>query len=142
MIEAHAGDHPEEQAELLSLHFLRAENFDKAWRYSTIAGEEARSSYANVEAAEFYRRAQAAGRRLPDIPAAEYARVSEALADVLELAGLYDESDRALQVCRKWVEDDAAWQARLMGKQGFFTNGRETFPMPSSGSAAGSNCSR
>ena len=118
VIEAHSSDHPEEQAELLSLHFLRAENYDKAWRYSTIAGEEARSSYANVEAAEFYRRAQAAGRRLPNIPASEYARVSEALADVLELAGLYDESDRALQTARKSVEADVGWQARLMGKQG------------------------
>ncbi len=54
VIEARSGDHPEEQAELLSLHYLRGEDFDKAWHYATLAGDEARSSYANVEAAEFY----------------------------------------------------------------------------------------
>ena len=118
MIEARSGDHPEEQAELLSLHYLRGEDFDKAWHYATLAGDEARSSYANVEAAEFYRRAQLAGRRLPKIPPSEFARVSEALADVLELAGLYDEADRALKDARKSVADNPGWQARLMGKQG------------------------
>ena len=110
VIEARSGDHPEEQAELLSLHYLRGEDFDKAWHYATLAGDEARSSYANVEAAEFYRRAQLAGRRLPKIPPSEFARVSEALADVLELAGLYDEADRALNDARKSVADNPGWQ--------------------------------
>lgn len=118
VIETRSGDHPEEQAELLSLHYLRGENFNKAWHYATLAGDEARGSYANVEAAEFFRRAQVAGRRLPEIPASEYARVCEALGDVLELAGLYDDADRALRDARRSVPEDPIWQARLMGKQG------------------------
>ena len=48
---------PEDEAELLSLHFFHAHEFAKAWRYSRVAGERAQAIYANVEAAAFFERA-------------------------------------------------------------------------------------
>ena len=62
-----AGDDPEEWAHSLSLHYLSAQRFEEAWRYSLVAAEKARSVYANVEAAEFYERALTSARRLPAV---------------------------------------------------------------------------
>ena len=47
-------------ADVLSLHFLEAGRYDKAWAYAVAAGDDARSKYANVDAATFYERALAA----------------------------------------------------------------------------------
>lgn len=91
----------EEQAELLSLHFHRAQRFDKAWRYARIAGQRAKSKYANVEAAVFFRRALEASRGLEDATAAEISSVWEALGDVSELAGVYTEAADAYRNARK-----------------------------------------
>ena len=54
-----AGDTPEEHAELLSLHYLQAQEYHEAWTYSLVAAERARAVYANIEAAGFFERALA-----------------------------------------------------------------------------------
>ena len=43
--------------ELLSLHFLLADQSAETWTYSVLAGERAKAKFANVDAAEFLRRA-------------------------------------------------------------------------------------
>ncbi len=68
-IEERAGEHAEDEAELLSLHFFNANDYSKAWRYSRIAGERAAVIYANMEAAAFLERALAAARRRRDVAA-------------------------------------------------------------------------
>ena len=55
-IEDRFGDRVESVTGLLSTHYFRAGLHDSAWSYSVAAGDEARDEYANVEAAEFYRR--------------------------------------------------------------------------------------
>ncbi|HEY2776798.1 MAG TPA: AAA family ATPase [Gaiellaceae bacterium] len=81
-------------AAVLSLHFLAADEWAKAWRYAVVAGDDARSKYANIDAAVFYERAlAAAGGFRPD--QLELARVCEALGDVCELAARYEEADAA-----------------------------------------------
>ena len=82
-------------AELLAIHFSRALRHEKAWTYGVIAGDRARAKYAAVEAAEFYHDAIESGRRLAT-PPADYARIYEAYADMLELCGQLIESGRAL----------------------------------------------
>jgi class 3 adenylate cyclase/tetratricopeptide (TPR) repeat protein len=95
-----AGGGPDEQAELLSFHFFQAQRFDKAWRYSRLAGQRAEAKYANVAAADFYRRAAEAGRRLRvDEPA--LASVWVALGDVCERAGLYVQARDAYRNARR-----------------------------------------
>ena len=42
---------------LLSLHFLLAEDYERAWRYSVAVGELAKRRSANVVAAELFERA-------------------------------------------------------------------------------------
>ena len=116
ILELTADDRPEAQAELLSLHFFHAQRFDKAWTYSVVAGERATTKFANVQAAEFYRRGLEAARRLGDIPAAEVMKISEALGDVQERAGLYAEAAVAYRAARARAADPISLAA-LMFKE-------------------------
>ena len=45
---------PDDSFELLSLHFLEARRFDKAWRYSTKAARHAAARFANQEAVDLF----------------------------------------------------------------------------------------
>ena len=111
-IERRAGD-PSAEAGVLSLHFLEAAAWQKAWRYAVLAGDDARSKYANIDAATFYERALAAAEEL-EPPQEELARVCEALGDVRELAARYDEAESAY--ARALAHDGRT--ARLMRKRG------------------------
>ena len=99
--------------ELLALHFSRAGIADETWRYSVAAGRDAQSKWANVEAAEFYRRALEVAP--PDRPD-EVAAVWESLAEVLELGGEFDEAAAALDSALALAPQEA--HADLMLKAG------------------------
>jgi class 3 adenylate cyclase/tetratricopeptide (TPR) repeat protein len=101
------------QAGMLSLHFFQAAEWEKAWRYAVRGGDDARSKYANVDAATFYERALTAAASL-EPPEQEIARVQEALGDVRELFASYDEADGA------YVQalEHGGRAARIMRKRG------------------------
>jgi class 3 adenylate cyclase/tetratricopeptide (TPR) repeat protein len=110
---------PKASAEILSLHFLAAGVYDKAWSYAVIAGDDARAKYANIDASTAYRRALAAsGGWTP--PTDEIVRVTEALGDVLELAAHYDDADNAYAQCLELGGD----RARLLRKRGVVSERR------------------
>jgi predicted ATPase/class 3 adenylate cyclase len=111
-IERRAAD-PAGEAGVLSLHFLEAAEWEKAWRYAVLAGDDARAKYANIDAATFYERALAAADALQP-SSDELARVCEALGDVRELAARYDESEAAYA---RGLEHGGR-AARLMRKRG------------------------
>jgi predicted ATPase/class 3 adenylate cyclase len=104
---------PDLDAEVLSLHFLAANDWEKAWRYAVLAGDDARSKYANVDAGTFYERALAAAGGF-EADRTELARVCEALGDVRELAARYDDADAAYA---RGLEEGGA-RARLLRKRG------------------------
>lgn len=116
ILEAH-GD-LERYAELLSLHFDRAGDFDKSWRYSAMAGDGAGAKYANIDAARFYRRALDAARRLGSVPPADIARVAEALGDACELAAMYPEAQTAYAQARRLTRADGRDRPDLLMKEG------------------------
>jgi class 3 adenylate cyclase/tetratricopeptide (TPR) repeat protein len=126
VLEQRAGDDAAELAPLLSLHFLHAENYEKAWRYSVASGEFAQQRFANVDAAESYERALAAADHL-DLPEAEIARVAEALGDVSELAARYDEAEKAYRRARSTTGGTLA-QTRLMLKDGVLRERLGNYP--------------
>ena len=76
--ECRHADSPDEVSELLSLHFSLAKDLERTWRYSLLAGERAKEKFANVEAAEFYRRALEVARPLEIEPAAARGGLEEA----------------------------------------------------------------
>jgi class 3 adenylate cyclase/tetratricopeptide (TPR) repeat protein len=82
------------EAGVLSLHFFEAAAWERAWHYAVLAGDDARSKYANIDAATFYERALAAAEELKPGDE-EVARVWEALGDVRELFASFEQSDAA-----------------------------------------------
>jgi class 3 adenylate cyclase/tetratricopeptide (TPR) repeat protein len=125
-IAAALDDHPESEAELLSLHFFHAQRFEDAWRFARIAGIRARDKYANQEAAEFLERAIAASRRIPDLAPADVAEMWEALGDVRERAGVFDRALAAYRSARKVLAGDPVGEAELLLKEAWIaeTDGR------------------
>ena len=118
-LERDAGERADEEAELLSLHFSAGRSFERAFHYSRVAADRARSDLAPVEAAIFYRRALAATRALRAVPVEERAELEESLADVQELAGHYGHARESLRKARRLLRDDPLAQARLLQKDGW-----------------------
>jgi class 3 adenylate cyclase/tetratricopeptide (TPR) repeat protein len=118
ILEAEAGDRPEEVAELLSIHFHAARRYTKAWQYSCLAGERSQQAGAPVEATAFYGRALEAARHLPEITSPDRAAVAERLGDAAELSGRYVEAMAAYRQARRFVAGDPHAVAALFRKAG------------------------
>ncbi len=115
-IERRAGDHPDEHAELLSLHFFEAGRHADAWHYACVGAEHANAAYANVEAAALYHRAFTSGRRA-GAKAPELASIAESLGDVQERIGIYDEAVASYRAARRLLREDPPAQARTIVKE-------------------------
>jgi class 3 adenylate cyclase/tetratricopeptide (TPR) repeat protein len=116
---AAAGDDPEDQAELLCVHYFNAGRWQEAWRYGRIAGDRARELYANVEAARFYERALRAARPLAGVPESELARAATALGDVRVLLAEYKKASDAFRLASAHVRGDPLLEARLAERRHF-----------------------
>jgi len=114
-LERRDGTAPDQNAEILSLHFWLAQDHRRAYRYSRVAGERSKSRFANVEAAEFFARAIGAARDVGGVPAAELAALHEARGDVCELAALYSDAAAAYAAARRTAGDDSAVLLRKEG---------------------------
>lgn len=111
-------DQTRDNAELLSLHFFHAQVWEKAYRYSRLAGERAQEKFANVEAAAFYRRTLEVAPRLRELDRATVAGIWEALGDVSELAGLYGDASNAYRSARRLGEKNGHLEPMLLLKEG------------------------
>ena len=111
-------ERPDAVSGLLSTHYFRAGAHAEGWELSRLAGDEARAKYANIEAAEFYRRALESARSLGSIAGEELATVSTARGEALDLAGEYEAARRAFSFARKQVALDTAACAELLRKEG------------------------
>ncbi len=114
-LEANSRDHVA-PAGLLSLHFSEALNHPKAWAYSCAAGDAARQSFANSEAAAFYRRALAASRFVREVSNPQRSDIWEMLGVALELNGQYDEAFTAYRK-QKRCSDDLDARVRATRRQ-------------------------
>jgi class 3 adenylate cyclase/tetratricopeptide (TPR) repeat protein len=98
---------------LLSLHFILAGEYQRAWRYARIGAERASARFAHADAARLYRRAIEAGReaRVSD---SELAHTWEALGEALRQAGERAAAAAAFTSARRLVAGDAIAEARLL----------------------------
>ena len=92
----------------LALHFWRAGDAERTWRYAQMAGELARESYANVDAAAQYERALEVSRRVPEITDDERARLWALLGDLRELTGVLDGAVEAYRRAASLTTDPVA----------------------------------
>jgi predicted ATPase/class 3 adenylate cyclase len=114
VLERRAADRADEEASILSLHFLEAGDGERAWRYSVIAAERAGAGFANVVAAELYERALAAAELRP-VGVAERVRVLESLGDVRERFAAYEPAREAYAQARE-LADAGLDRARLIAR--------------------------
>jgi len=112
-----AGDDTRAVADLLSLHFSLAQEYEPTWRYARMAGDDDRDAYANVDAAVQYERALMAAGRLSGVGDRERAEVWTALGDVRELAGLFAQAVEAFRRAAPLYRDDAIARADVLLKR-------------------------
>jgi class 3 adenylate cyclase/tetratricopeptide (TPR) repeat protein len=118
VLERRAGEAADEVGGLLSLHFLEAAAYEKAWRYAVLAGHRAKRNLANVVAADLFDRAIEAAAHMPQLEPPQVADVYESLGDVCEIFASYERAGAAYAQARLLVRDDEALQARLLWKEG------------------------
>ena len=124
----HEAGEPDDQAELLSLHFFNAGRLDKAWHYSVVAGARAADKYAYVEATEFYRRAAAAARGVPGLDPVDVADVQESLGDAQRRIGVLPAAKVAYRAARRGVADDPRRVTDLMRKEAIVDQDLDQIP--------------
>jgi class 3 adenylate cyclase/tetratricopeptide (TPR) repeat protein len=108
---------PEDEADLLSLHYLVAGDSANAWRYASIAARRALAAFAYVEAAAMFSRALEAARRLDDLGAGELAAVHESLGDCWYRAGEMGKAADAFTAAQRLAVDDRLKFSELMLKR-------------------------
>jgi tetratricopeptide (TPR) repeat protein len=113
-LERHAAGRADEEAAILSLHFLEAEDGERAWRYAVAAADRAAAGFANVVAAELYERALAAAD-LHRVDVSDRARVLEALGDMRERFGAFEPALDAYSQARDALEQ-ALDRARVIAR--------------------------
>ena len=113
-----------ELAAVLAFHYERGNAAEKAFHYFSMAAERAEATYANAEAADFYRAALAQLDRLKqtsspnDKHSASY--LNEHLGDVLELEGEHASARQAFNTgLTASAPTDQVRRARLLRKIGF-----------------------
>jgi class 3 adenylate cyclase/tetratricopeptide (TPR) repeat protein len=112
-LEEESGHDVDADPAILSLHFMVAGDYERAWKYARAGAERARDRFAHADAAGLYRRAIEAGR-LDGASEAELAAAWEALADMLQRTGELTEATQALTRARSLVGSDPIAQARLL----------------------------
>ncbi len=77
---------------MLALHFSRAGDAARTWAYAQRAGDLARRSYANSDAADQFAAALDVSRRVPEVTDADRARLWTTVGDLRDRAGMFEES--------------------------------------------------
>ena len=108
-----------DQAEALAQHYDRARVRDRAMLYSVLAGNRARSRFANYEAIEHYSRALQLAQHLNGHESARW-QAAIGLGDVEQLIGEYEEASAFYQaMLEEWTgakADDRAWAMLKLGQ--------------------------
>ena len=128
VIQRREGSQADESAELLSLHYDRAERWPETWHYSVEAARRAEEKYANVETAQFLERALAAAKSWPEAPDDEVARVWELLGDVRMRMAAYEEAATAYGRARSFWRGEPVQEARLMQQEAVVRLRRGNYP--------------
>ncbi len=101
------------EAAMLSLHFSNAGDYERTYRYATLAAERADRSYAAAEAAIHYERAVEAARRVAEVDDEERRRLWTALGDARQRAGMFDDALDAYRRAAKLSRHDAVALAEI-----------------------------
>jgi class 3 adenylate cyclase/tetratricopeptide (TPR) repeat protein len=117
IIERRAGTDLESFADALSLHFSRAQDWEKTRIYARLAGERAKRMFAPSEAALQFERAVEAARFLPGLSAGEVAADWGELGDARLWLGYYGQAEDAYRRAAAMVAAELVPWAKNVDKQ-------------------------
>jgi tetratricopeptide (TPR) repeat protein len=103
----------ERRASTIALHFAASGDHERGWKYAVAAGDQAKASYANADAAASYQLALTQVSHLRGVDRTAIARVEESLGDVFDLAGRFEDASAAYARARRRTRS-----ARLLRKSG------------------------
>jgi len=104
-------------AATLSLHFFHAGYFDRAWRYSVVAGRWATTQHAHVDAIDLLARAVESAGRMGWDDAPEVVDVLTLLADSYFVANLPDEAEAAYARARRLARHAPVRRAMIIEQE-------------------------
>ena len=107
---------------VLAAHFFHAGDYERAWRYSRLSGDQAKGIYANVDAASFYTRALQTARRFRVVTGSEIADVAESLGDVRYRLGEFEAAGDAYKLSLKGQPAPVLTGISSMGRPRFRTS--------------------
>ena len=107
----------EAPAELLSLHFLHAQRYDKCWTYAVAAGQRARSLHATATAARLFDRALTVARHVPGLDAEDVAQVWEYQANAFHNLAEYEQAEASYRQARRLYVADVEAVARVQMRE-------------------------
>ncbi len=113
VIEETTGEDKENVAGVLAMHYSLGHDYGRAWEYGRIAGDRARETYSNEDAAVQYERALEAAHQLEACPDRDLVAVWTNLGDVRELAGRFDDAFEAYRAASRLAKDDPIVRAEL-----------------------------
>ncbi len=128
-LERGAGAAVHDRTALASLHFCRAEAWERCWACSLSAGAAARAVNAVGEALTFYDRALESAAHLPGLDPVAWSAAAEAHADLHELSAHYAESARSYALARHLAAGDCLATGRLWRKTGVLAERAGRYPL-------------
>jgi class 3 adenylate cyclase/tetratricopeptide (TPR) repeat protein len=111
-LERDVGEDVDADPAVLSLHYIIARNYERAWISAVTGAERAVKRLAHADAARLYRRAIEAGT-ISNVPVKELAGVWESLGAALRNAGELTAAAEAIKAARRLTADDPLAQGRL-----------------------------
>jgi class 3 adenylate cyclase/tetratricopeptide (TPR) repeat protein len=106
-------DGDEADSAMLSLHFSKAGDAARTYRYASVAARRAVRKYVSSEAVVHYERAVDAARRLDDVDDGEVRELLVALGDARQHAGLFDSALDAYRRAGEVAGDDLVARAEI-----------------------------
>jgi tetratricopeptide (TPR) repeat protein len=104
---------------LLSMHFFRAQEWERTWKHARAAGRHAAAAYAPTEAATHLERAVTAARRMEGLPTEEIAELLSELGDALLTLGVYEKADDAYRRAAANLRHDPIERARVLERRSY-----------------------
>ncbi len=98
----------------LALHFARAGDAERTWRYAQRAGRLAERSHATADAATHFVAALEVSRRVQGVTDADRAALWRSIGDLRELAGMFDGAIDAHRRAARLLRDDPVAAAEVL----------------------------
>ena len=118
-IERQSPNQPERHADVLSLHFFHAQDWDKTWRYGRLAARQAREVFAHAETVLHLERALEAARHSTAAARPDVAGLWSDLGDACVRLGYFDHAERGYRQAAALTREDVIPWARYVENRAY-----------------------